>query len=299
MNRPRSGSPLVIPIILGVCVLLLLLTLASQTPPAQGPLSVVVEPVQRVLSDAGRAITRFFTPASQTIASPAQIKVFQDQIAALSNENTRLRELQAEIQGYRDLLKFARANPALDFVGADVIGLGSRSCEGQPTAGSNVGICAAVISGDPNPYVRYVTINAGSAQGIKTGMPVIGGGGVLIGRIGRVVNTHTAQVQLLNDPASFINVQLVGSRAVGTIAGQADGALRLQNVLQTEAVNEKDLIVTSGLGGGLPPGLSVGQVDQVLSSELETLKEATVRPGADLRRIEHVLVLRFSPPGSP
>ena len=67
-------------------------------------------------------------------------------------------------------------------------------------------------------------------------------------------------------------------------------------MLQTEVVQAGDLIVTSGLGGGLPPGLAVGQVDQLVSKDLETLKEATVRPGADLRRLEVVLVLKFVPP---
>jgi rod shape-determining protein MreC len=127
-------------------------------------------------------------------------------------------------------------------------------------------------------------------------MPVIGGGGVLIGRVGNKISDSAAQIQLLNDPSSFINVQLVGSRATGTIAGQSDGTLRLQNVLQTENVQEGDLIVTSGLGGGLPPSLAVGQIDKIISSESQTFKEATVRPGADFRRLEAVLVIKFAPP---
>jgi rod shape-determining protein MreC len=156
-------------------------------------------------------------------------------------------------------------------------------------------VYAQVISGEPSPYTRYLTINAGRRNGILEGMPVIGGGGALVGRVGRV-SEATAMVQLLNDPASFINVQLVGSRATGTLAGQADGTLRLQNVLQSDTVTEGDLLVTSGLGGGLPPGMTVGQVDVLLTKDLATLKEASVRPGADYRRIEAVLVIKFVPP---
>jgi cell shape-determining protein MreC len=296
MNRNRSGSPAFVPIALGVVVLLLLISLAAGSAVPQGPLSIVTGPVQRVLNNAGRAISGFFRPLSEPAVSQSQLDALKQQITALSNENVRLRENAIELRQLRDLLKFTQSNPALEFVGADVIGVGGRDCEGQPTVGSNVGVCAAVIAGDPSPYVRSLTINAGSAQGLRTGMPVIGGGGVLIGRIGRVVNANTSHIQLINDPASFIVVQMVGTRAVGTVAGQPDGTLRLQNVLQTETVKEGDLIVTSGLGGGLPAGLSVGQVDAIVSKELETLKEATVRPGTDLRRIEHVIVLLFDPP---
>jgi cell shape-determining protein MreC len=298
MNRNRSGSPVIVPIALGVVVLLLLISLAAGSAVPQGPLSAIIGPVQRAMSNAGRSISNFFRPLTQPATSQAQIDTYRSQITALSNENVRLRENAIELRQLRELLKFTQANPALEYIGADVVGTGGRDCEGKPTIGSNVGVCAAVIAGDPSPYVRSLTINAGSAQGVRTGMPVIGGGGVLIGRIGRVVNTNTSHVQLINDPASFIVVQMVGTRAVGTVAGQPDGTLRLQNVLQTETVREGDLIVTSGLGGGLPAGLSVGQVDVIVSKELETLKEATVRPGTDLRRIEHVIVLKFNPPGA-
>ena len=295
MNRPRSSSPIIIPIVIGLSVLFLLISLAAQAPVSQGPLSFVLAPVQRVLSGFGRGIGEFFAPLSLPAASQSRIDELEQQLAALAAENVRLREFQAEAQQLRALNKFAQDNPALDFVGADVVGIGTRNCDNRPVVGPNVGVCAQVIAGDPSPYVRFITINAGRQQGIETGMPVIGGGGVLIGRVGRNVSETSAQVQLLNDPASFINVQLVGSRATGTVAGQSDGTLRLQNVLQTEVVQEGDLIVTSGLGGGLPPGLTVGQVDKLVSKDLETLKEAVVRPGADFRRVEAVFVLKFRP----
>jgi rod shape-determining protein MreC len=296
MNRSRPGSPVAIPLLIGLSVLLLLISLASQTTLAQGPLSIVLGPVQRVLSNIGTSIGGVFRAVSSSAPTPGELLELREQNAALVAENVRLREFQAENVQYRQLLGFTQANPALSFVGADVVGIGNRSCDNDPDTPADIAICAQAIAGDPSPYARFVTINAGRSNGIETGMPVIGGGGVLIGRIGRVVNETTAQVQLLNDPGSFVNVQLQGSRATGTIAGQSDGTLRLVNVLQTESVEAGDLILTSGLGGALPPGLTVGQVDRVTSRDSETLKEASVRPGADLNRIEFVLVLKFKPP---
>lgn len=296
MNRQRSGSPLAPSIAIGIAVLVLLTSLAAPGWLWDSPLARVLRPIESAASTVVRSMQNLLGPLTGGAASQQDVAFLQQQLAALSAENVRLREFQAELRQMRLLNEFAATNPALDFVGADVIGLSSPECAGQPAAGPQVGICAAVIAGDPSPYARFVTINAGRNAGIVPGMPVIGGGGVLVGRIGRNVGPTSAQVQLINDPSSFINVQLVGSRATGTVAGQSDGTLRLQNVLQTEVVQPGDLIVTSGLGGGLPPGLTVGQVDTLISKDLETLKEATVRPGADVGRLEFVLILKFIPP---
>jgi rod shape-determining protein MreC len=295
MNRNRSGSPLIVPALIVISILLILVSLAAQSPLAQGPLSVVLGPVQRVFAGAGVAIGGFFRSLGAAPTSADVLAQLREQNQALVNENVRLREVQADNLQLRQLLQFAQSNPALAYVGADVIGLGSRACGNDPGAALDIAICAQAVAGDPSPYARFITINAGRVNGLETGMPVIGGGGVLIGRVGRVINETTAQVQLLNDPGSFINVQLQGSRATGTVAGQTDGTLKLINVLQTEFVQAGDLILTSGLGGALPPGLSVGQVNQITSRDVETLKEASVLPGADLSRVEFVLVLKFRP----
>jgi cell shape-determining protein MreC len=296
MNRQRSGSPLVPSIAIGIAVLVLLFSLAAPGWLWQSPVGRLLRPVEALATTAVRLIEGALRPLSTGAGSQQDVLMLQQQLAALSAENVRLREYQAELQQMRLLNNFAASNPALSFVGADIIGLGNQDCQNVPPVGSDIGLCAAVIAGDPSPYARFITINAGRNAGLVPGMPVIGGGGVLIGRVGRNIGPSSAQVQLINDSASFINVQLVGSRATGTVAGQSDGTLRLQNVLQTEVVQPGDFIVTSGLGGGLPPGLAVGQVDTVISKDLETLKEATVRPGAELSRLEVVFVLRFIPP---
>lgn len=121
-------------------------------------------------------------------------------------------------------------------------------------------------------------------------MPVVAGGLALVGRVGKVSHA-TAQVQLLTDPASFVNVRMVESRASGTVAGTSEGILLLQNVLQTEPLKPGDLIVTSGLGGMLPQGLPIGAVERVISQDVETTQQAIVRPGVDFDKLEVVLVI--------
>lgn len=290
MNRSPSRS-LIVPVLIVVAAILLAINLSSQsTHIAEGPFSIILSPLQQVFSSIGRGINSFFTSSGSVSDLQQKVLTLQAQVNALSNENVRLREFQAEIKQYRDLMQFAKDNPAYSVRGADVIGIGNPNCNpAQPVTG-NSGVCAEVVGGDPSPYGRYITVNAGRRNGIAVDMPVVAGGFALVGRVGQVSET-TSQVQLLIDANSFVNVLLVDSRSTGVVAGQTDGSLHLINVPQTDDVKTGDLIITSGLGGKLPRLLTVGQVDKIISSDAQLFKEATVRPAVDFNRLDVVLVI--------
>jgi rod shape-determining protein MreC len=263
----------------------------STQPISQGPASLLLGPLQEAFMNLGRTVGELFRSNNDLIDLRARAETLRRQVTALEAENIRLREFQAELKQYRDLLRFASDNPAYEVVGADVIGIADTlKCQGVNPQSPTAGKCANVIAGDTSPFVRYITINAGARDGIEIGMPVVAGGLALVGRVGKV-NYATAQVQLLTDPASFINVRMVESRSSGTVVGTNQGVLLLQNVLQTEPLKPGDLIVTSGLGGMLPQGLPIGAVERVISQDVETTQQAIVRPGVDFDKLEVVLVI--------
>jgi len=263
----------------------------SAQPISQGPASLLLGPIQQAFTNLGRTLGGLFRDSSDLVDLRTRVEALRRQVMALEAENIRLREFQAEIKQYRDLLRFASDNPTYEVVGADVIGMADMlKCEGVNPQSPTAGKCANVIASDPSPFVRYITINAGARDGIEVGMPVVAGGLALVGRVGKVSHA-TAQVQLLTDPASFVNVRMVESRASGTVAGTSEGILLLQNVLQTEPLKPGDLIVTSGLGGMLPQGLPIGAVERVISQDVETTQQAIVRPGVDFDKLEVVLVI--------
>ena len=282
------------PTLIAIAGIVLVLSLSSQLPrAAEGPFSIILAPLQQAFSGVGRGISNLFRSASELQDLRQRVQTLQQQVDELSIENLRLREFQAEVRQYRDLLSFANQNPIYDVVGSDVIGL-STTCSPDDANRTRAGACASVISSDPSPFARYLTINVGRQHGIQVGMPVVGGGLALIGRIGQV-NESSSQVQLLIDPNSYVNVQVVSSRATGTVAGQSDGSLHLQNVPQTDNLEVDDIIVTSGLGGALPGQLPVGRVERIISSDAQLFKEAIVRPAVDFNRIEIVLVITAAP----
>jgi rod shape-determining protein MreC len=153
---------------------------------------------------------------------------------------------------------------------------------------------AAVIGRDPSPFLHYVIINVGSNDGILRGMPVVTNQG-LIGRVEAVI-ADAARVQLITDPASSVNVRLQNAETEASLVGSVTGDLTLELIPQDINVQPGDLVLTSGLGGGYPPDLIIGQVGNVRSRDFDLFQQATVQPVVDFNRLEIVLVIiNFKP----
>jgi cell shape-determining protein MreC len=300
MGQRKSRSLVLSFILLAITIIIVVASFGFRLQVSQGPLSYIFSPIQQFFSGIALFASNVVRGTSDTQQLRDLNNILQRQLVNLTNENVRLREYQSSIIQYRALLKFVTDNPTITYVGADVIGLGNPACTTDPNTKPSGIACSAVIAADFNPYQRYITINAGAKHGIQRGMPVVGGGFGLVGRVG-VVNETTSQVQLIDDPNSFINVILTESRAVGVVTGNRSGGLKLQNVSQTAIVKPGDLVVSSGLGRALPPSLPIGQVEKITSTDTQLFKEATLRPAVDLNHLEIVLVITNSLPnwGAP
>ncbi len=295
-NRSRAINPIVMVVFALIGAIALLIGFLAAPSGRLGALSAVTASAQQLVSELARPLINVFQALGELNTLRERAQKLEQEAQALRAEVMRLQEFQSEVVQYREMLRFPADLPSYLFVGADVIGLADlRACEGRPSRGADAGKCANVIAGETSPFIRYITINRGSRDGIRVGMAVVAGGLALVGRVG-LVDDFSAKVQLLTDPASFINVRLLNTRATGTLAGSEEGRLFLQNVLQSDAIEPGDVVVTSGLGGMLPRGLVVGAVETVLSSDTETLQSATVRPAVDFDRLEVVLVLTQLPP---
>ncbi len=148
---------------------------------------------------------------------------------------------------------------------------------------------AAVIGQDPSPFLHYVVINRGSNDGIRRGMAVVNNQG-LIGRVDAAI-ADAARVQLITDPASSINVRLQNADTDAVLNGSVTGDVNLDMISQDVTVEPGDLILTSGLGGGFPPDLIIGQVVSTRSVDVELFQQATVQSAVDFSRLEIVLVI--------
>lgn len=135
-------------------------------------------------------------------------------------------------------------------------------------------VVAEVVGRGPDAFSRTLQIDRGGDDGVQAGMIVVSGAG-LVGRV-REAGPHGAIVQTLADPQSRANVFLSGSGLQGTIAG-GPGALQMQIEHRAGTRPAKgEWAITSGIGGGYPRGLVVGDVASVDHSDAASIDTALV-----------------------
>ncbi len=207
------------------------------------------------------------------------------QIDELSEENANLRQALARVEA--DLAALRESRIALEQAQALVESVGVD-------AGSTV--TATVILRDPAPGRQSVVLNAGRDDGIRPGQPVMGAGATLVGIVTEV-DAGRARVRLITDRESAIAAILQSSRAAGSLVGTGD-ELHLDFVPVEQQVAVGDVVLSSALGGLLPPGLLVGRVAEVKTRGQELFQDITVAPLANLDRVEQVLVMTGFQPGA-
>jgi len=224
--------------------------------------------VQSWFSSRFVALQDFLTAPRDIATLRQRNSELEAEVAELQAQVIQLQQDAGETQILAALVDFSRANP-----------------ENQYKA-------AAVIGHDPSPFLQYVIINRGSNDGILRGMPVVTDQG-LVGRVDAVI-ADAARVQLITDPASKVNIRLQNAQVDASLIGSVTGDVTVDLIPQDAVVNEGDLVLTSGLGGGYPPDLIVGQV--VRSRDFDLFQQATIQPVVDFNRLEIVLVIvNFKP----
>ena len=160
---------------------------------------------------------------------------------------------------------------------------------GLPMLYGFTSIAARVVGYSTDSYNRSITLDAGSASGIKNGMPVMGATGV----IGQVIATTpvTCDVRLLTDPQSGVSVLVQSSRAEGILRGSVEGTLYLEGIDDNVEIKEGDVVITSGLGGAYYRGLVVGMITKIEQRPGSASRTIVVTPNASLNNISEALVV--------
>jgi len=148
-----------------------------------------------------------------------------------------------------------------------------------------------VVARDPSHQYRSVVVSGGSTQGVAMFMPLVGEHGA-VGKIVQVMG-NMSMAQLLRDPSNRTSVMVNRSRVVGILQTEngRDFFVRLRS---HEDVRSGDTIVTSGLGGIYPKGLTVGYVGKV-DDKSTLFKRAYMDFSVKFDKIEELFVMRMSP----
>ncbi len=214
-------------------------------------LSIVAIPFENMAS--------FFTNIQDIAALRAESQ-------RLESENARLREwyhmallLESENKSLRELLNL-KADPEYEYVST------------------------RIIAGAGQNFVKSVLVAAGASDGLAKGDTALSD----VGLVGRVVETGVAssRILLLTDINSRVPVLVEDTLLHAIMRGTNADRPELIHYSKDSDIPEGARIVTSGHGGGYPPGLPVGRV--VTGED----GEKTVELFSNLDRLRFVRILK-------
>jgi len=146
-----------------------------------------------------------------------------------------------------------------------------------------------IISLTQNIYPVSAVINKGSNDSIFDNQPVINRFG-LVGKI-KDVTPEFANVALLTDPSNPVSGRIANSRQIGIVRFSSKNGMYFDNLPADALINPGDLIISSGLGGVYPAGLSIAKVDSAIAERGDILKTVWLRPTVNFFEIDELYVL--------
>lgn len=211
---------------------------------------------------------------AEPVAAANRVLAHLGELAALREENQRLREEVSRLRGWHAAaLRLEAENKSL------------RDLLQYRGPDRNTFVSARVVADGHGPFVKSVLVNIGTRDGIEKGQAAV----TQLGLVGRVteVGDRSARILLITDLNSRIPVLVEETRARAILAGDNSERPQLVFLPQGTRLSPGQRIVTSGHGGALPHGIPVGVVASVEDGV------ARVRPFVDWERLEYIQIIDF------
>ncbi len=232
---------------------------------------VIITPVQGLLTKAGSGVSGFFGYFSN-------VDKLKNEVARLEKEN---KELESELnkseisirenEELRKLLGLKESYPELELETAEI------------------------VARDTINWYNTFTIDKGAVHGVAINQAVISVDKSLVGRICEV-GTTWSKVMTITDPGHAAGAEIVRSGEYGIVEGdstlEVDGNCRLSFVSKNANIIVGDKVVTSGLGGVYPKGLSVGKVLEIRPDVQGISQYAVISPDANIEKLKAVFIIK-------
>lgn len=198
----------------------------------------------------------------------------------LNQENDQLKREKEELLAELAYLKEIEAEN--EFI---------RSQIGLPLSDQKELVLANIIGQDPSGLSRSFLINKGERSGISQKAVVITAGNILVGWVIEVFDSYS-RIRIITDPEARVNAKIQQSGLTGLIKGGSGSNLILDLLPRGELIQKEEIVVSSGLAGLFPPGLLIGQVQRVISSDVDISQMAKVKPAVDFNSLTRVFVIK-------
>lgn len=235
------------------------------------------------------ALGSLFTPVQNAFHTAT------DKVRSLASN---FRSMQA-LQDDYDAISFENEQLRMELSSAEELSLENERLktllDAQDTYDSLDPIYAKVIARDAGPWFKTFSLNRGSNHGVREGMAVVNGNG-LIGRVYEAGLNYSKVITII-DTRSAVACLMQRTRDNCVMRGQiseSDSAAEcfvyyLPNV---NSISPGDVVVTSGTDSLYPKGLKIGVVSALSLDAGSEGTYAIVSPSVDFQRIEEVFILR-------
>lgn len=153
-------------------------------------------------------------------------------------------------------------------------------------------IVSKVIHNSFNAHENYLTLNSGSAQGVKPDMGVINSLGI-VGIVDNTSANYATVVSILNIK-SQINAKLKKTDHFGSLSwdGKSTGFVQLTDVPRLAAIRKGDTIVTGGQSVIFPENINIGTIDRIRIDDQTHYYTLDVKLFNDMTNLGHVYIIK-------
>lgn len=287
-QRSRSARLLVVSLVAASLAIITVDYRAGE----EGPLAAAGRATSSALAPMQRAVSNIVQPVSNFFSSLAKLPSLSRHNGELQRQVDDLKTAQQENQ------ELSRRIESLEQL------LGLQSVTSHT-------IAARVVASGVSNFEWSITIDRGSADGIREDMPVVTGasdGPRLVGRVIRVTPISSV-VQLIIDRDFAVAGKLSTSQEAGLVMGRGENDLRMGHLRPGIQVSETEPESVFTLGyevngqrGLYPPGILIGTVSRAFSEPDSVESSVTIRPAVDFSTLQYVLVIardRTRPGGTP
>ena len=256
--------------LLCVCMIGITTIKGSILNPLRTAVGYVLVPIQSGVNRVGGGLYNELSSVGKLKTALAENETLKTRVDELTEENTRLRSEQFELERLRSLYELDQEYLQYHKIGA------------------------RIIAKDSGSWFSVFRIDKGSDDGIKEDMNVIAGGG-LVGIV-TDVGANYATVRSIIDDSSRVSAMAQQSGDSCIVAGDLqlfkEGRLKLSYMEKDDDIKDGDMIVTSNISGKFLPGILVGYATDITVDYNDNLtKSGYLIPAARFDRLQEVLVI--------
>lgn len=272
-KKKHLSSKYILLILTGVCIVALFTSLVFNL--SGGPLNSVAGyvfvPMQKGINNAGSWISGKANDFQTLGEVLKENKKLQNQVDDLTNQLNVTKLEQYELDNYRELLDLDDKYSGYQKVAANVIAM------------------------DGTNWFSSFTIDKGSKEGIKKGMNVIAGSG-LVGIV-TDVGPNFAKVRSIIDDSSNVSSMVLTTKDNFNVGGSLKSMNQDKVLPFTELRDEDDKVkvgdpvVTSYVSDQYQEGILIGYIASIEKNANNLTKSGTITPVVDFQHLREVLVI--------